>query len=357
MKGNHKILILALSAAGLLAFSTPSPGQQAPPKQQKPAAQPAQQEEEPGYTEEEYDAMMAATQEPDLDKRATLLTAFIDKYPKSKLMNYVVTGYETLMYEHDKNQRFGKLLPLAELWLKSHPDDLRTMAYIATSAHRLGQDQKYIEYALKIYAAKPDCGMAASIANSYGKTGEKDKSLEWTQKLFSCPEFDGNYRIRYIFAGKYWDEKKPDKALEYAQLTLKSLQIAKKPAEQSDADWEKEKNEVLASCNNIIGLVYFEKEKFPEAIKAFEKVIKVKKDPTTYYYIGQSQWRIDQASNSDVDDAMLSFAIAVKLGGDRAAEAKASLEKLYKAVHNQTLIGIEKQYTKAERVLAGKPPE
>jgi hypothetical protein len=58
-----------------------------------------------------------------------------------------------------------------------------------------------------------------------------------------------------------------------------------------------------------------------------------------------------------VDDAMLSFAICARLGGDRAEQAKANLEKLYKAIHNNTLIGIEKIYNKADRVLAGKPPE
>ncbi len=356
MKGNHKILFLALSAAAFLAFGVPSPGQQAPPKQ-KPAAQPAQQEEDPGYTEEEYDACMNARNEPDPDKRATMLIAFIEKYPKSKLMTYAVTAYETLMYEEEKNQRYAKLLPHAEQWLKFYPDDLKSMAYIATSAHRLGQDQKYLDYALKIYSVKPNCELAASIATSFEKTGAKDRFLEWTQKLYACPEFDGNFNIRYIFVGKYWEEKKPDKATEYAQLTLKSLQVAKKPANQSDADWEKEKTDVFVGCNKIIGLNYYDKKKYPEAIKAFERVVKVRKDPTAYYFIGSSQWEIDQAANQEVDDAMLSFAICVRLGGDRADQAKDNLEKLYKAIHNKTLIGIDKIYAKADRVLAGRPPE
>lgn len=357
MKGNHKILILALSAAGLVAFCIPSLGQQTPPKQQKPAAQPAQQEQEPDYTEEEYEAYEKATQEPDLDKRVTMLIAFMEKYPKSKLMTYIVTSYQTLMYEHEKNQRWAKLLPQAEQWLKYYPDDLQTIAYIAESAHRLGQEQKYIDYALKIYAAKPNCELAASIANAYEKTGPKDKALEWTQKLYSCPDFDGNFNIRYIFVIKYWEEKKPDKAVEFAQLTLKSLQVAKKPADRTDADWEKEKTDVYATCNRIIGLVNYEKERYPDAIRSFEKVIKVKRDATAYYFIGLSQWKIDQANNQEVDDAMLSFAICVRLGGDRSDDAKAHLEKLYKAIHNQTLIGIDKIYNKAERVLAGKPIE
>jgi tetratricopeptide (TPR) repeat protein len=353
MKRIHMILILFLSTAGLLALGLPCRAQQqAPPKQKKPAVQPAQPEQQEEYTEEEYDAYEKATQEPDLDKRGTMLLAFMDKYPKSKLMTYIVTAYQTLMYEHQKNQRYAKLLPLAEQWLKYHPDDLQTIAYIAESANRLGQDQKYIDYALKIYAVKPDCNLAASITNSYEKIGNKEKSLEWTEKLFSCPEFDGNSTIRMIFVKKYWDEKKLDKAAQYAGLALKALEAAKKPDDKSDADWRKDRTEVIASCNNIIGLNYLEKEKYAEAIKSLEKVVKVKKDCTAYYYIGRSQWKLDQ-----VDDAMLSFAVAERCGGDRAGEAKAHLEKLYKAIHNNTLIGIEKIYAKAERVLAGKPAE
>jgi tetratricopeptide (TPR) repeat protein len=353
MRRIHMILILFLSTAGLLALGLPCRAQQQPaPKQKKPAAQPAQPEQQEEYTEEEYDAYEKATQEPDLDKRGTMLLAFLEKYPKSKLKTYIVTGYQTLMYEQRQKQAYAKLLPLAEQWLKYYPDDLQTIVYIAESAHSLGQDQKYIDYALKIYAVKPDCSLAASITNSYEKLGNKEKSLEWTQKLFSCPQFDGNFGIRMIFVGKYWDEKKLDKAAEYAGLALKALDVAKKPDDKSDADWRKDRTEVIASCNNIIGLNYYEKEKYAEAIKSLEKVVKVKKDCTAYYYIGLSQWKLDQ-----VDDAMLSFDVAARCGGDRADEAKAHLEKLYKAIHNNTLIGIEKIHAKAERVLAGKPPE
>jgi len=335
----------------LLAFGIPCRSQQAKPRQKPPAQ--VVQEPEPEYTEEEYDAYEKATQEQDLDKRATMLLAFLEKYPKSKLKTYIVTAYQTLMYEHKTNQRFGKLLPLAEQWLKYYPDDLLIFAYIAESANRLGQEQKYIDYALKIYAAKPDCDLAASIANSYEKIKAKDKALEWSQKLYACPAYDGNFNIRYIFVGKYWEEKKLDKAAEYATLTLKSLELAKKPDSQAEADWKTEKTRVTVSCNNIIGLNHYEKGKYAEAIKTLDKVNKVKKDSTAYYYIGLCQWKMDLVD----PEAILSFAVAVKLGGDRAEDAKAHLEKLYKAIHNNTLIGIEKIYAKAERVIAGKPPE
>jgi tetratricopeptide (TPR) repeat protein len=352
MKWNHKILILVLSAVGLLAFGLPVRAQQPKPKQQKPAAQTIPPEQEPEYTEEEFYAYEKATQEPDLDKRATMLLAFMDKYPKSKLMTYITTGYQQLMYDHQKNQRYAKLLPLAELWLKTHPDDLPTIAYIAESASRLGQDQKYIEYAQKIFAAKPNGALAAEIANSYNKIGNKEKSLEWTEKLFGFPEYNGNFAIRMIFVKKYADEKKLDKAAEYAALALKAVDASKKPETQSEADWKNEKTDITVSCYHIIGLNQYDKEKWAEAIKTLETVNRIKKDSTAFYYIGRCEWNLGQ-----VDEAILSFAKAVIIKGDTEAQARGHLEKLYKSIHNDTLIGIEKVYKKAKDILDGKAVE
>src|SRR5512143_2821141 len=121
------------------------------------------------------------------------------------------------MYEYQKGQKYAKLEPLAEQWLKYYPDDLQTIAYIAESAQMLGQDQKFIDYALKIYAQKPTAKLAGYITQSYDKLGNKDKNLEWTQKLFAYPEYDDNYSIRMIFVKKYADEKNFAKAAEYAQ--------------------------------------------------------------------------------------------------------------------------------------------
>lgn len=54
------------------------------------------------------------------------------------------------------------------------------------------------------------------------------------------------------------------------------------------------------------------------------------------------QWAQDQ-----IDEAILTFAKAEKQGGDIALKAKDKLEQLYKAIHNNTTIGIEKVYKKA----------
>ncbi len=350
MRWNTDRLLVALLASGLLLTGAPGWGQQPKPKTQKPPAQAAPQEQEE-YTEEEYDAYDKSTNEPDLDKRATMLLAFMDKYPNSKLKPYVVTAYQTLMYEYQKTQKYSKLEPLAEKWLKYYPDDLQTIAYIAEAAQMQGEDKKFIEYALKIYAQKPTAKLAGYIEQAYEKTGDKEKYLEWTQKLLSMPEYDDNYALRMVFVKKYADEKNFAKAADYAQQALKALEKAKKPEGKTDADWHKERITIQRVCYYLMGMNQYEKDKYADAIKYLDLALKAERFDAAYYYIGLCQWKLDK-----VEEAIDSFAKAVILKGDVSSDAKGHLEKLYKALHNNTTIGIEKVYRRAEAELAAEKP-
>jgi tetratricopeptide (TPR) repeat protein len=339
---HHLKFFLALWAGSimLLPLQVRAQAQSKPAQNKAAAAQPQEPAEE--YTDEEYDAYEKATKEPDLDKRGTMLIEFMDKYPQSKLQPYIVNSYQTLIHELYQAQKWDQLEPTAERWLKYRPGELQTFAYIAESSQRLGHDQKYIDYALKIFAQKPDPQMAAALTQSYKKIGDEAKYLEWTQKLWTYPDFEGDFNARFMFAQKYAEQKKYDKAAEYSQLTLKSLDVAKKPDAIADTKWQKETNAVRRACNYFIGLNYYEKKQWEPAIIAFQKAIKVEKFDAAYYYIGLAQWKQER-----VEEAMLSFARAEMLKGEMKSQAKDQLEKLYKGIHNDTLIGIDKIYKRA----------
>jgi len=87
----------------------------------------------------------------------------------------------------------------------------------------------------------------------------------------------------------------------------------------------------------------YEASKWPDAIASFKQALKAEKYGEGYYLIGMCQWKLDK-----VEDAMVSFAQSVQQGGEAAPKAKEKLEELYKALHNNTLIGIEKVYNKAK---------
>ena len=334
----NKLFLSVLTVTLLLFAVAANVNAGAAASQQKPAAQ----EPEPEYTEEEYDAYDKAVQEPDLDKRAAELNAFVAKYPKSKLMTYIVTAYQTLMYDYSKNQKYDKLEPAAEQWLRTNPGDLQTMAYIAEAAQKLGHDQKYAEYAELIYAQKSSGNLAYYIAQAYKKIGNDAKYTEWVLKVFTYPEFAGEYGLRYAFVQKYVDQKDYPKATEYAQLTLKSVDVAKKPEATAQAEWDKQVLSVKRACQFIIGMNDYQQDKFAEAIASFQTALRAEKFAEGFFYIGLSEWKLNK-----IDEAMLAFARSEKMGGPLASQAKEHLESLYKSLHNNMTIGIEKVYKKA----------
>lgn len=343
-------LLLALLAGAVVLPVRYTLAQDQTKKKTPPAQQ--QQEQEPEYTEEEYDAYEKATHEPDLDKRAPALTAFMDKYPKSKLQTYIVAAYQQLLFDCQKNKKYTELGTHAERWLKYFPNDLATNGYIADAAQNLGQDKKFIEYALKVYSAKPDKTLAYALTTTYKRVGDQAKYFEWAENCF--PDFPGDFELRMVFVDKYMKDKNFAKAAEYAHLTLKSLEVAKRSETTSEEVWQKAVTATKFKCNYIIGLNQYDKKKYAEAMKSMEKCLAIdKKFDWAYYYIGHCQRQIAHSqSNWDMmEEAILSFAKAVVLKGEAASQAKEQLETVYKPMHNNTLVGVDKKYAKAAQEL------
>jgi len=287
-------------------------------------------------------------QEPDLDKRADALIAFMDKYPKSKLQPYIVAAQQTLAYDFREKKQYDKLISLSERWLKFFPGDLQTIAYIAEAASQTGNRQKYVEYALKIYAVKPTGSLAFEIAAAYKASADEARYLEWIGKVFEYPEYAGDFKLRMDLMDKYMGEKNLAKAAECAQLTLKSLAAAKKPDAAAEADWQKVSNTVRWHCNFTIAMNHYQAKRYAQAIAALEEALRAEVRDSGFYYIGLSQWKMEL-----IEEAQISFAATELLKGQFQDEAKEYLEKLYRSQHNNTIIGIDKVYKKAQAWLAG----
>lgn len=342
-RGDKWLLMATLAGAIALAAGFCWPQQQTQSQQQKKAVE--QKQDETPYTEEEWSAEDKAVNEPDLAKRPQLLIAFMEQYPKSVLQVYIVNAYVQLMDQYYQKKDYKTLEPLAEQWLKYRPDDLKTMYYITESAQNLGQDAKFIEYALKVYAVKPSADLASSIFRTYAKMGDQAKREEWALKLMDMPEFNDNFELPMMFVGKYTDKSSQNfvKAADYAQQALKRLALAKKPEATPQADWNKTTKKVERDCYEVIGMNYYEQKKYEECIQAEEKLLKVELWDGAFYTIGLAQQWLLQA-----DDAIDSFAKAECLAGEYKTKATESLEKLYKSQHNQTFAGIDKTRNKAK---------
>lgn len=348
MNRSYKSLLIAFLAGAVvfltgLALAQTEDRTQNPP--QKKVVEQKKDEPQEEYTEEEYNAYQAAADEKDIDKKAALIIAFTEKYPKSKLLPNVDPLYDGLLYELNKAGDYKKLEQHAEAWLKLHPNNIQIEAYIFDSATKLSNHQKAAEYGEKIYAKKPSAALASVLYNNYEKLGNKAKKLDWQLKLLEMPEFNDNVDLRWSLVVEYAEKDLP-KAAGYAEQTLKALAIAKKPAHISDAEWNKTTKSVEKGSLDIIGMNYFQQKKYPQAIETLQKAVNVECYDAGYYYIAQSQWNLNQ-----VYEATDTFAIAELLNGKMAAQAKKHCVDLYKSQHDGNETGIDKVYRRAKAAL------
>lgn len=349
MNRTTKGMLIALLAgvitlpSGLIWAQTKTQIQNPP---QKKVVEQKKEDPQEEYTEEEYNAFEAATQEQDLSKRATMMVAFMEKYPKSKLQPNVTASYESLLYETHKAGDFQKLMTMAEQWLKVNPNSLKTQAYVFDAAAKLGQHQKVVEYGEKIYAQQPSADLASMIYNSYDKLGNAAKKSEWHMKLLELPEYNDNIDLRWSLVVEHTKKDDLPKAAGYAEQTLKALAIAKKPATVSDAEWSKSTRGVEKGCYDIIGMNFYKQNKWDQAMEALQKAVKVEPYDAGYYYIAMCQWRREQ-----VEEATDTFAIADLMGGSLSAQAKQHCLELYKSLHNGNDTGIDKVYRRAKAAL------
>jgi tetratricopeptide (TPR) repeat protein len=289
--------------------------------------------------EEEYSAYYAASQESDLEKRATMTIELHQKYPGSSFKPNVENDYAIMLRKTAEDKKFDMLESLAAKWLKARPNDKGTYAFLAEAAMNLQKFDKGAEYLEAIYAIQPSPDLAREIFSTYQKTQNSAKQIEWTEKLFKMPEFEKDYLLRFDSVTRFLSGKDFSKAAEYAQLTLKSADLIQQP----DAKTQEQLKKVRRACYHIIGSNLMEKGSFAEAIGAFKKALEVEKYGEGYYKIGQCYENL-----KDIEKAILFYARAELAGGDFADKAKARLELLYKALHNDTLIGIEKVYKKTQ---------
>ncbi len=337
MKCHNTTLLLAMFALAALVFSGGIYSFAGAELQESGSAA-EEQESSPEYIEQ-YEAWEKAKDEADLHKSAAMLIQFLEKYPNSELLKHAENSYVSLLIKCSEEKKYQDLETLAEQWLKLHPKDLQSLAYIASAARELGHTEKWIENLVGIFKLQPTGGLANEIAQAYNKSGNKAKYIEWTDAALKTPEFETDFKTRLSLVQFYLEEKNPAKAIEYAQAALKAADLVKDPA----AETKQQILTVRRACHDTIGKILIEQEKFNEAIKAFQQALSLGKNGESCYFIAYCL-----RMQKNVDDAMLWYARAEQNGGEYAPKAKENLEQLYKALHNDTLIGIEKIYRKAQ---------
>jgi tetratricopeptide (TPR) repeat protein len=338
MKHHLKIIAIALFALAAASYFGAINLAGMEMQQAGSVAQAEEQESSPEYIEQ-YEAWEKAKDEPDIQKSAAMLIQFLEKYPKSELLKHAESSYVSLLIKCSDEKKFQELETLAEKWLKLHPADLNTIVFLATASRELGHNEKWIQSLLELFKIQPSGSMANDIAQAYSKTGNKAKYVEWTETALKAPEFETDFKTRLDLVQFYVDEKNLPKAVEYARGALKAADLVKDPG----AETKEQLHKVRMACHDTIGKILLEQEKFDEAIKSFQQALALEKSSESCYFIGYCM-----RMQKNIDEAMLWYARAEQHGGNYASKAKENLEQLYKALHNNTLIGIEKIYRRAQ---------
>ena len=319
-------------------------------------------DEEP-MTEEEYEAYMveyeayqaeyaaweAADKESDMIKSGAMLLEFIKEKPGSKLSPYAEGSYLRLLSKAFNEEKYQELEPLAEQWNDYKPGNEEIVRMIAIAAKELKHTEKFLQALEVMYKQKPSLGLARDFRDVYKETGNDAGYVEWTETILK-EETDSLERYRlYNELFQHFSEKKDSpKMLQYAQLTLNSLDQLQNP----DDETARALPDIRHMLNHFIGIFYYNDEKLDDAIEHFMKALEQKKYANGYYLIANSLWKQQKTMN-----AMFSFAKAQHLGeSDEASEedktiapkAKDNMEQLYKAMQGGSLVGIDRRYKRAQ---------
>ncbi|HWY09278.1 MAG TPA: hypothetical protein VNY24_20625 [Candidatus Acidoferrales bacterium] len=272
-------LILAagilLSGARISAQAT----QQAPPtlnpekKQDKPAeVTPLTLDNAPPPVNAEEDAAMKAFRAApitDMAKKDQLGEDFLQKYPQSR---YRPEVYSMLVRGYLSQGQIEKMESTGDKEIELNPNDAQTLAIVGSTLPR--------------------------VMN--GSTPDPQKRL--------------------------------DKAEQYSKKALEVLPTLVKPAELSDAEFLKAKDQTAALAYSGLGLVAFRRSKFAEAIPNFEQAAKLDTvaDPVNYYLLG-----ISNEKTSHFEDAVNAFTKCAAVPGGLQATCKTGADEAKKMATTQ----------------------
>ncbi|HWY05501.1 MAG TPA: tetratricopeptide repeat protein [Candidatus Acidoferrales bacterium] len=199
---------------------------------------------------------------------------------------------------------------------------------------QLGEEflQKYPQsrYRSEVYALLVRGYLSLGQVDKMETAGDKEIELNPTDAQTLA--IVGSTLPRVMSATTPEPQKRLDKAEQYSKKALEVLPTLVKPAELSDADFLKAKDQTSALAYSGLGLVAFRKSRFAEAIPNFEQAVKLDPtpDPVNFYLLG-----IANEKTSHFDDAATAFTKCAAVPGGLQATCKSSADEARKMATTQ----------------------
>jgi tetratricopeptide (TPR) repeat protein len=199
---------------------------------------------------------------------------------------------------------------------------------------QLGEDflQKYPEsrYRAEVYSILVRGYLSQGQVDKMEAAGDKEIALNPTDAQTLA--IVGSTLPRVMNASTADPQKRLDKAEQYSKKALEVLPTLVKPAELSDADFLKAKDQTSALAYSGLGLVAFRRSKFAEAIPNFEQAVKLDPipDPVNFYLLG-----ISNQKTSHFEDAVNAFNKCAAVPGGLQATCKSGADEAKKMATTQ----------------------
>lgn len=248
--------------------------QQQSDKDKAPAATPLSLDAAAPPVNAEEDAAFKAYQAvapTDDKKKVEMGEAFLQKYPQSR---YRPGIYQGLVLAYVQLGQVDKMDAAADKDLELIPNDVSTMAIVASTLPRA------------ISSSTPPADVAKMLA----------------------------------------------KAEQDAKKVIELTPTMPKPANLSDESFAKAKNASLAAAHSGLGLVYFRRNKYAEAIPELETAAKLdpNPDPVNYFLLGICNEKV-----AHFDDAVVAFTKCAAIPSGMQATCKGGIEEAKKAAATQ----------------------
>lgn len=264
-------LVLGVSGISLAqtAGQNPPPAQQDKDKDKKPATEPLSLDKAatPAPVNAEEDAAFKAFSDispTDAQKKIESGEVFLQKYPQSR---YRPAVYAPLVVSYVQVGQVDKMETVGDQAIELTPADLGTLAIVASTLPR----------AINAQTVAPD--------------------------------------------------KKLAKAERYAKQAIEIAPTLPKPDALTDEQFTKAKNQYLAMAHSGLGIVYFRRGKYAEAIPELDQSTKIDPlpDPVNFYLLAMSNQRA-----AHFDDAVVAYTKCAAMQSSLQATCKSGIDEAKK---------------------------
>ena len=282
-----------------------------------------------------------------LDTREAVLESYMKKLnPKNKIGQYMEGFFGQLIRDYGaagQNAKADALRGrLATLFPNSAAVKAQQQAQALQDAWEKQDFANVIKLGEPIYQKNPSDQLMFMLAQSYLSTGNRAKSVEFSQKVINSVGVQkGIYYAAWLADYHLRQGDQAQATTQYAQI-LQAYPGSPPEGWKAD-DW----NPIKTRAYELKATEAYIKQDFLGAIANYEDLLRVGgQSDSAYLYIGLSHWKL-----GDLDKAMDSFAKAVVLGKTQAAKAREYLEQIYKPRNNDSLEGLDVLLDKAKLAL------